>query len=53
MTRSRPMRSAAQTVPLVRAAIVGVGGVMVLNWTMAWLSYLPGRPPAQRAEVSR
>jgi hypothetical protein len=28
---------------LVRAAIVGVGGVMVVKWTIAWLSYLPRR----------
>jgi hypothetical protein len=26
---------------LVRAAIVGVGAVMVAKWTLAWLSYLP------------
>ncbi len=26
---------------LVRAAIVGVGAVMVVKWTIAWLSYLP------------
>jgi menaquinone-dependent protoporphyrinogen oxidase len=34
---------------LVRAAIVGVGAVMVVKWAIAWLSYLPGRttpPPA-------
>ena len=28
---------------LVRAAIVGVGAVMILKWTIAWLSYLPRR----------
>jgi hypothetical protein len=28
---------------LVRAAIVGVGAVMVAKWTIAWLSYLPRR----------
>lgn len=28
---------------LVRAAIVGVGAVMVVKWTIAWLSYLPRR----------
>ncbi len=26
---------------LVRAAIVGVGAVMVVKWTIAWFSYLP------------
>jgi hypothetical protein len=32
---------------LVRAAIVGVGAVMVAKWTIAWLSYLPrGIAPA-------
>jgi hypothetical protein len=30
-------------VPFVRAAIVGVGAVMALKWTIAWLSYLPRR----------
>ena len=29
---------------LSRAAIVGVGVVMVVKWTVAWLSYLPLRP---------
>ena len=28
---------------LVRAAIVGVGGVMAVKWTIAWLSCLPRR----------
>jgi hypothetical protein len=28
---------------LVRAAIVGVGGLMIVKWAIAWLSYLPGR----------
>lgn len=28
---------------LVRAAIVGVGAVMLAKWTIAWLSYLPRR----------
>jgi hypothetical protein len=28
---------------LVRAAIVGVGAVMAVKWTIAWLSYLPRR----------
>ena len=28
---------------LARAAIVGVGGVMVVKWAIAWLSYLPRR----------
>lgn len=31
---------------LVRAAIVGVGVVMVVKWTIAWLSYLPRRAAA-------
>ena len=26
---------------LVRAAIIGLGAVMVVKWTIAWLSYLP------------
>jgi hypothetical protein len=31
----------------VRAAIVGVGVVVVVKWTIAWLSYLPrGNAPA-------
>ena len=30
-----------ESASLVRAAIVGVGGVMVVKWTIAWLSYLP------------
>ena len=29
---------------LSRAAIVGIGVVMVVKWTVAWLSYLPLRP---------
>ena len=40
----RPIAGAlggADTVPLTRAAIVGVGGIMALKWTIAWLSYLP------------
>ncbi len=32
---------------LTRAAIVGVGAVMVVKWTIAWLSYLPR--PVERA----
>jgi len=31
----------AGSASLVRAAIVGVGAVMVVKWTIAWLSYLP------------
>ena len=31
---------------LARAAIVGVGMVMVVKWTIAWLSYLPRRSAA-------
>jgi hypothetical protein len=31
----------AGSASLVRAAILGVGGVMVVKWTIAWLSYLP------------
>ena len=40
----RPIADAlggGESVPLVRAAIVGVGGVMVVKWTIAWLAYLP------------
>ena len=32
-----------ESASLVRAAIVGVGAVMVIKWTIAWLSYLPRR----------
>lgn len=32
-----------ESATLVRAAIVGVGAVMVVKWTFAWLSYLPRR----------
>ena len=32
-----------ETTSLVRAAIVGVGSVMVVKWTIAWLSYIPRR----------
>ena len=44
----RPIADAlggSQTVPLARAAIVGVGAVMVLKWAISWLAYLPGRSP--------
>jgi hypothetical protein len=40
----RPIADAlggADGVPLVRAAIVGVGAVTAVKWTIAWLSYLP------------
>lgn len=32
-----------ESASLVRAAIVGVGAVMAVKWTIAWLSYLPRR----------
>ncbi len=32
-----------ESVSLVRAAIVGVGAVMVAKWAIAWLSYIPRR----------
>ncbi len=32
-----------ESASLARAAIVGVGAVMVVKWTIAWLSYLPSR----------
>lgn len=32
-----------ESASLVRAAIVGVGAVMVVKWAIAWLSYLPRR----------
>jgi hypothetical protein len=36
-----------ESASLARAAIVGVGAVMVVKWTIAWLSYLPrGSVPA-------
>ena len=46
----RPIADAlggSDTVSLTRAAIVGVGGIMIVKWTIAWLSYLP-RPAAAR-----
>jgi hypothetical protein len=49
----RPIADAlggSETVSLTRAAIVGVGGIMIVKWTLAWLSYLP-RPAA--ASVGR
>jgi len=33
----------AGSASLTRAAIVGVGAVMVAKWAIAWLSYLPRR----------
>jgi hypothetical protein len=44
----RPIADAlggSETVPLARAAIVGVGTVMALKWAIAWLAYLPARAP--------
>jgi hypothetical protein len=35
------VRGSGPAVSLDRAAIVGVGGIMVLKWAFAWLSYLP------------
>jgi hypothetical protein len=29
------------SVSLDRAAIVGVGAIMLVKWSMAWTSYLP------------
>ena len=37
-----------ESASLVRAAIVGVGVVMLVKWTIAWLSYLP----SQRARLA-
>jgi hypothetical protein len=37
------MAGSGQAVSLDRAAIVGVGAVMVIKWTIAWSSYLPRR----------
>jgi menaquinone-dependent protoporphyrinogen oxidase len=37
---------------LVRAAIVGVGAVMVVKWTIAWLSYLPRRSASAGSHAS-
>jgi len=51
----RPIADAlggAETVPLARAAVVGVGAVMALKWSVAWLSYLPGRSPARRGPAA-
>jgi len=47
----RPIADAlgwAETVPLARAAVVGVGAVMALKWVIAWLAYLPDRSTARR-----
>jgi hypothetical protein len=41
------------SVPLARAAIVGVGAVMVLKWAIAWLAYVPGRTPQQATVLRR
>jgi hypothetical protein len=35
------MRGSGPAVSLDRAAIVGVGAIMVVKWTVAWASYLP------------
>ena len=35
------MRGSGSAVSLDRAAIVGVGAIMVVKWTIAWSSYLP------------
>jgi hypothetical protein len=40
------MRGSGDPVSLDRAAIVGVGLIMVVKWTVAWLSYLPGSSAA-------
>ena len=37
------MAGSGQPVSLDRAAIVGVGAIMVVKWSIAWLSYLPGK----------
>jgi hypothetical protein len=44
------MRGSGAPVSLDRAAIVGVGLIMVVKWAVAWLSYLPG---LSSATVSR
>ena len=43
----------SEAVPLVRAAIVGVGGVMVLKWAIAWLSYVPRRAAPRQEAMAR
>jgi hypothetical protein len=35
------MAGSGPAVSLDRAAIVGVGALMVIKWTVAWASYLP------------
>ena len=41
------MAGSGPAVSLDRAAIVGVGAIMVVKWAIAWLSYLPnGKAPA-------
>jgi hypothetical protein len=37
------LRGSGPAVSLDRAAVVGVGGLMVVKWSLAWLSYLPRR----------
>jgi hypothetical protein len=52
----RPIADAlggSDSVPLARAAIVGVGGVMVVKWMIAWLSYLPGGAPTRHGVPAR
>lgn len=42
------MRGSGPVVSLDRAAIVGVGAIMLVKWAVAWLSYLP-RPAHVKA----
>jgi len=45
------MSGGGQAVSLERAAIVGVGGLMAVKWTLAWLAYLPGSDRRQGRRV--
>ncbi len=37
------MRGSGPQVSLARAAVVGVGAIMAVKWSLAWLTYLPRR----------
>ena len=43
------LAGSGRPVSLDRAAIVGVGAIIVVKWAIAWLTYLPRRGSAGRA----